>query len=227
MPRRGGLPALRRAAQECRGCDLHEHATQAVVGVGPRDADLMLVGEQPGDQEDLAGEPFVGPAGKLLDRALDAAGLDPDLVFRTNAVKHFRWEGTRGKQRLHKGPSRLQVAACGPWLVAELRLVSPRGVVLLGSTVGQAVYGAGFRITRERGRVLDWPSAWGGLAEPPAWSLPTVHPSSVLRSRDRDTDFELLVSDLAVAADALARGGVGNERPATQDGRTATPIEEA
>ena len=141
VPERPSLTSLREAAQECRGCELYQNATQAVMGDGPRKAPLMVIGEQPGDKEDLAGEPFVGPAGRLLDRALDEAGIDPAAVFRTNVVKHFRFSGTRGKQRIHKSPSRVHVAACGPWLVAELALVKPTGVVLLGGTAGQAVYG--------------------------------------------------------------------------------------
>jgi DNA polymerase len=197
------LRALREAAQECRGCELYRDATQAVVGDGRLSAPLVAVGEQPGDREDRAGEPFVGPAGRLLDEALEAAGLAPGEVFGTNAVKHFRFSGTRGKQRIHKSPGRVHVAACQPWLLAELELVRPRGVVLLGATAGQSVFGAGFRVGAARGRLQPWPEA-PALRHPPAWTLATVHPSSVLRSRDRDADFAAFVADLAVARDALS-----------------------
>ncbi|HET6627075.1 MAG TPA: UdgX family uracil-DNA binding protein [Nocardioidaceae bacterium] len=207
VPERLSLKALRTAAQECRGCELYQDATQAVMGDGPRTAPLMVVGEQPGDKEDLAGEPFVGPAGKLLDRALGEAGIDPESVFRTNVVKHFRFAGTRGKQRIHKSPSRVHVAACGPWLVAELALVKPQGVVLLGGTAGQAVYGSKFRVGKTRGRLQEWPAetpvVHQGLPWAPDWVLPTTHPSAVLRSRQRDEDLAALVADLKVAADAL------------------------
>jgi uracil-DNA glycosylase family protein len=158
VPEGGGLEALRTAAQDCRGCELYLDATQAVVGDGPTGAPVMVLGEQPGDKEDLAGEPFVGPAGKLLDRALAEAGLDPASVFRTNVVKHFRFSGTRGKQRIHKSPSRVHVSACGPWLVAELALVRPRGVVVLGGTAGKALFGSSFRVGETRGTLVDWPS---------------------------------------------------------------------
>jgi DNA polymerase len=202
VPARPTLGKLRSAVQDCRGCELWEHATQAVMGDGREDAPLLLLGEQPGDKEDVAGEPFVGPAGKLLDRALAEAGIDPADVFKTNVVKHFRFSGTRGKQRIHKSPSRVHVAACGPWLVAELDLVRPTGVVLLGGTAGKAVYGSGFRVGETRGRMLEWPEALA-VRRPPAWVLPTTHPSAVLRSEGRQQAFEELVSDLRVAADAL------------------------
>ena len=195
VPEQPTLASLRAAAQECRGCELHADATQAVVGEGPPDAALLLLGEQPGDQEDRAGEPFVGPAGRLLDRALEDAGIDPRSVFRTNAVKHFRFSGTRGKQRIHKSPGRAHVTACQPWLTAELDLVRPRGVVLLGATAGQAVFGASFRVGATRGQRLGWPDD-SPLGQRPDWVVPTVHPSSVLRSRDRDTDLEAFVADL-------------------------------
>ncbi len=216
---RSTLAELRSAAQECRGCELYRDATQAVVGDGPVDAMLMVIGEQPGDQEDLAGEPFVGPAGRLLDNALGKAGIDPASVFRTNVVKHFRFSGTRGKQRIHKSPSRVHVAACGPWLVAELDLVRPQGVVLLGGTAGKAVYGPGFRVGETRGTLQQWPSessaapahsdpaVIGADYQPPQWVLPTTHPSAVLRSRQREEDLAQLVSDLSVAAAALDPGG--------------------
>jgi uracil-DNA glycosylase len=203
VPDRPSLASLRDAAQQCRGCELYQDATQAVMGEGPRTAPLMLVGEQPGDKEDLAGEPFVGPAGKLLDRALGEAGIDPASVFRTNVVKHFRFSGTRGKQRIHKSPSRVHVAACGPWLVAELALVKPQGVVLLGGTAGKAIYGSKFRVGESRGHLQEWPVETFAVRHPPGWVLPTTHPSSVLRSDDREADLAALVADLRVAADAL------------------------
>jgi DNA polymerase len=185
--------------QECRGCELYENATQAVMGDGPDDAQLMVVGEQPGDKEDLAGEPFVGPAGKLLDRALGEAGIDPATVYRTNVVKHFRFTGTRGKQRIHKSPSRVHVTACGPWLLAELDVVQPEGVVLLGGTAGKALYGSTFRVGETRGRLQDWPTDFASPHEP-AWVLPTTHPSAVLRSERRSEELAALVADLRVAA---------------------------
>jgi uracil-DNA glycosylase len=202
VPARPTLPELRSAVDGCRGCELYADATQGVMGDGPADAPLVLVGEQPGDKEDLAGEPFVGPAGRLLDSALEAAGLDPAEVFRTNAVKHFRFSGTRGKQRIHKGPSRTHVVACQPWLLAELEVVRPRGVVLLGATAGQSVFGGSFRVGATRGQVLDWPA---GLSEEaaPEWVVPTVHPSSILRSRQREEDLAAFVADLSVAAARL------------------------
>src|SRR4051794_4986377 len=170
------------------------------MGDGPGDARLMLVGEQPGDQEDRAGEPFVGPAGQLLDKALAAAEIDPASVFRTNAVKHFRFSGTRGKQRIHKGPGRVHVAACQPWLLAELDVVRPRGAVLLGSTAGQAVFGPDFRVGTARGHRSPWPDTTGHR---PEWVVPTVHPSAILRSRQRDSDFDAFVADLQLARSLL------------------------
>lgn len=202
VPEHPTLDELRSAAQECRGCELYQDATQAVMGEGPTDARLLCLGEQPGDKEDRAGEPFVGPAGKLLDRALEAAGIAAESVFRTNVVKHFRFAGTRGKQRIHKSPARVHVSACGPWLVAELALVRPTGVVILGGTAGKAVFGSSFRVGGTRGTILDWPDAFP-VSNPPDWVLPTTHPSAVLRSRTRDQDFEELVADLEVAAAAI------------------------
>jgi len=145
VPETASLPALHEAAQGCRGCDLYRDATQVVMGSGAADASVMLLGEQPGDREDVAGEPFVGPAGKLLDRALADAGIAPEDTFVTNAVKHFRFE-RRGKQRIHKSPSRAHVIACAPWLSAEVAAVRPRGVVILGGTAGKAVYGSSYKV---------------------------------------------------------------------------------
>jgi uracil-DNA glycosylase family 4 len=172
----------------------------------PSLSSLRELGEQPGDKEDLAGKPFVGPAGRLLDRALDEAGVDPDVTYRTNVVKHFRFSGTRGKQRIHKSPSHLHVAACGPWLLAELDVVQPVGVVVLGGTAGKALYGSSFRVGDTRGRLQDWPEVIGDVPvgeKRPDWALPTTHPSAVLRSRNRDEDYERFVHDLQVAAEAL------------------------
>jgi uracil-DNA glycosylase len=201
VPDRLSLRSLREAVQGCRGCELYRDATQGVMGDGRRDAALMLLGEQPGDREDRAGEPFVGPAGKVLDEALADAGIDPGDVFRTNAVKHFRWSGTRGKQRIHQSPSRAHVAACAPWLAAEMRLIRPAGVVLLGGTAGQAVYGAAFRVGEARGRRLDWPETWSLAPRP--WVVATTHPSAVLRADDRTSAYDGLVADLRVAAREL------------------------
>jgi DNA polymerase len=204
VPERVSPESLHSSVQTCRGCELYENATQAVMGNGSPDADLMVVGEQPGDKEDQAGEPFVGPAGRLLDRALAEAGIEPEQVYRTNVVKHFRFSGTRGRQRIHKSPSRVHVTACGPWLVAEIDLVRPAGVVLLGATAGKALFGPGFRVGESRGRLMPWPDDFGGHARttyPPEWTLATTHPSAVLRSRNRDDDFERLVDDLRLAAE--------------------------
>ncbi|MDF1603982.1 UdgX family uracil-DNA binding protein [Nocardioides sp. YIM 152315] len=205
MPERLSVKGLREAVQDCRGCELYRDATQGVMGDGRRDAALMLLGERPGDVEDQRGEPFVGPAGKMLDDALADVGIDPSDVFRTNVVKHFRWSGTRGKRRIHQSPSRAHVAACGPWLDAELRLVRPSGVVILGGTAGKAVYGASFKVGEARGKLREWPEAF--LVErPPDWVLATTHPSAVLRADDRRSAYDDLVADLRIAA-RRARAG--------------------
>ena len=204
VPEGADVARLREAAQACRGCELYRDATQAVMGDGPEDAALMVLGEQPGDKEDRAGEPFVGPAGQLLDRALEEAGIPARSVFRTNVVKHFRFSGTRGKQRIHKSPARWQVAACQPWLLTELDAVRPAVVVLLGATAGQVIYGPTFRVGATRGTAVPWPTDRLSLAEPPV-CVPTVHPSAVLRSRTRDADFAALVADLDVAAGLAQR----------------------
>jgi len=184
---------LREAAASCRGCDLWENATQTVFGEGPEGSKLMLVGEQPGDQEDLQGLPFVGPAGRLLDKALEEAGIDRRRVYLTNAVKHFRWT-RRGKRRLHETPNAAQVRACRPWLDAEIAVVKPAIVVLMGATAAQAVMGPEFRVSKDRGRLLVSPLAVPVLA--------TVHPSSILRATDaesREADLASLIADLRVA----------------------------
>jgi uracil-DNA glycosylase len=188
------IEELRKAAAGCKGCDLWENATQTVFGDGAEHGRLMLVGEQPGDQEDLQGKPFVGPAGKLLERALDEAGIDRRLVYVTNAVKHFRWT-RRGKRRLHEKPNAAQVRACKPWLEAEIEVVRPGLIVLLGATAAQSVLGPMFRVSKQRGEVL--PSPYGVLC------LATVHPSSILRATDdesRDVAMSSFIADLKVAA---------------------------
>ncbi|WP_270888155.1 UdgX family uracil-DNA binding protein [Pedococcus sp. 5OH_020] len=197
VPDGAGVDQLASAAQGCRGCDLFADATQAVMGSGPADAEVMVVGEQPGDREDVAGEPFVGPAGRLLDDALAAAGIEPYSVFRTNAVKHFRFD-QRGGKRIHKSPSRWQVAKCQPWLLAELDVVRPTTVVLLGATAGQSVFGPSFRVGASRGRPLEWPPDLAGAG--PELVVATAHPASVLRSRRRDEEYADLVADLCIAA---------------------------
>jgi len=174
-PERRDLEALQRAGDGCRGCDLYKRATQTVFGAGDAEAAVMLVGEQPGDREDIEGKPFVGPAGALLDQALAEAGLDRSGLYVTNAVKHFKWE-RRGKVRLHKKPGAREVAACKPWLLAEIDAVGPEIVVCLGATAAQALLGAEFRVTRQRGQILDGPQDTPTMA--------TVHPSSILRTTD-------------------------------------------
>jgi uracil-DNA glycosylase family protein len=196
VPARPSRRALAAALPDCRGCDLWQDATQAVPGSGPARADVMVVGEQPGDREDRSGEPFVGPAGAVLDRALAEAGLDPASVFRTNAVKHFRHVDI-GHKRIHKTPSRWQVAQCQPWLLAELDVVRPRTVVLLGATAGQTVFGHDFTVGEARGRLLEWPDGLGRRR--PERVLATVHPAAVLRSNRRRELYEGLVADLRLA----------------------------
>ena len=188
------LAELKHAAATCRGCDLWEHATQTVFGEGAEHSTMMLIGEQPGDQEDLQGEPFVGPAGRLLDRGLDEAGIDRRRVYVTNAVKHFRWT-RRGKRRLHEKPNAGQVRACRPWLEAEIEVVAPRVLVLLGATAAQSVMGPSFRVSKQRGQVLQSPFGIPAVA--------TVHPSSILRATDDASRHEAMssfIADLKVAA---------------------------
>jgi uracil-DNA glycosylase len=190
------LQNLRVEAATCTRCPLYEPATQTVFGEGSPSAGLMLVGEQPGDKEDIAGLPFVGPAGRLLDRALLAAGIDREQVYVTNAVKHFKFQ-RRGKVRLHKTPDRSEIAACRYWLDRELEAVDPALVVVLGASAAKALLGPSFRVTRERGKVVRAPDL------PPV--VATVHPSAVLRAEEqRDEMFDGLVNDLAVAANVLA-----------------------
>ncbi len=198
IPKQATLAELGRAAQRCTACDLYKNATQAVMGAGPAGARLLLVGEQPGDKEDLAGQPFVGPAGRLLDELLEAAGIARREVFLTNAVKHFKWE-PRGKVRLHQKPTLGEVRACRPWLEAEIALVRPRGIVCLGAVAFQALMGGQARITRDRGQFFETP--WG------SWLTVTLHPSAVLRmpdaARRREARAQLL-HDLDQAARRLA-----------------------
>jgi uracil-DNA glycosylase family protein len=203
VPDTSSLATLREAAQSCRGCELYRDATQVVMGEGRRDASVMLLGEQPGDREDQDGHPFVGPAGRVLDDALVEAGIARDDVFISNVVKHFRWSGTRGKRRIHQSPSRAHLVACAPWLEAELAIVRPAGVVLLGGTAGKAIYGSSFRVGQSRGARSDWPGQFP-VTRPPEWVVTTIHPSAVLRAEDRASTFEGLVGDLRVASGLLA-----------------------
>jgi DNA polymerase len=197
LPERRTLEALRAAVDGCRGCDLWQHATHGVLGEGDPTAELVLVGEQPGDQEDRQGRPFVGPAGRLLDQALEQAGIDRDRAYVTNAVKHFKWK-PRGKRRIHQKPTWTELAACRPWLQAELEVLQPRVLVCLGATAAQSLLGKQFRVTRERGVPLESDVAEHVVA--------TIHPSAVLRADAdaRDAEFDGLVRDLRVAAELLA-----------------------
>jgi uracil-DNA glycosylase len=200
VPEGAGLTALRRAAADCRGCPLHRDATQTVFGAGTANARVMLVGEQPGDQEDRQGKPFVGPAGKLLDRALADAGIDPDEAYVTNAVKHFKFTRAEPrKRRIHRAPSLREMTACGPWLAAELALVEPELIVVLGATAGKALLGSSFRVSEVRGTVVE-----EEIHGRPQRLVPTVHPSSVLRADDREAAYRGLVADLKVAARVLS-----------------------
>jgi uracil-DNA glycosylase len=204
LPQDRGLDSLRAAAECCRGCPLFADATQTVFGAGHPGAPLMLVGEQPGDQEDRAGEPFVGPAGRLLDRALQDAGIDPALTYETNAVKHFKFTRKGGKRRIHQKPGRTEVVACRPWLLAEIEAVRPQVVVCLGATAAQSLLGADFRVSAQRGRELRLgPSVIA--VEPEPIVVATVHPSAVLRDRsDRhDEAYQLFVDDLRSARAGL------------------------
>ncbi|MCC3652409.1 UdgX family uracil-DNA binding protein [Streptomyces sp. S07_1.15] len=231
VPRGTDLAALRESVAGCRGCPLHRDATQAVFGRGDASARIVLLGEQPGDQEDRRGEPFVGPAGRVLDEALAEAGVDPGEAYVTNAVKHFKFErrAERGKRRIHKPPTLREMTACRPWLAAELELLDPEVIVALGATAGKALLGSAFRVTKERGRLLTWSApepepgpesgdgdgegegrggrADGGKAGGAAWEGPlvaTIHPSAVLRAEDdREAVRAGLVADLRIAAGVL------------------------
>jgi len=197
VPERATIPSMTKAVQRCRACDLYRHATQAVFGEGPPKAQIVLVGEQPGDQEDRLGHPFVGPAGKILDRALADAGIDRSAVYLTNAVKHFKFE-ERGKRRIHKKPGAAEVAACSPWLEAEMSVIQPKVVVLLGATAAQAVLGRSHRLTKERGNFVE--HRWAPLV------TSTAHPSVVLRApteEQRHAEYEHLVADLKKVRQAI------------------------
>lgn len=190
IPKQLTLPGLKAAAADCRACDLWKLGTQTVFGEGWRHTTVMFVGEQPGNEEDLTGKPFVGPAGKLLDRALEEAGIDRSQVYVTNVVKHFKWE-PRGKRRIHKKPNAQEIAACRPWLEAEIALVKPKVIVSLGATAAQALLGPQFRVTKQRGQFIESTLA--------PYVIATVHPSSILRAPDDETrrlDYRSFVNDL-------------------------------
>ena len=196
VPERPSIPKLKEAAAGCTACPLHETGTQTVFGEGTSKAEVMFVGEQPGDQEDLQGKPFVGPAGKLLDKALEEAGIDRRQVYVTNVVKHFKWQA-RGKRRIHQKPNWSEIAACRPWLEAELEVVEPRVLVCLGATAAQALLGRDFRVSRQRGEPVD-----SDLAE---HVLATVHPSSILRADEdrRELEYRAFVDDLKTVAKVM------------------------
>jgi uracil-DNA glycosylase len=194
VPETKSLDALGEAAKLCHGCDLWRNATQTVFGQGGKQADVMFVGEQPGDQEDKEGAPFVGPAGRMFDRALEEVGIDRSDVYVTNAVKHFKWQ-PRGKRRIHQKPNWAEMTACRPWLEAEIEAVHPRVVVPLGATAAQSLLGRDFRVTKQRGEVID--SEWA------EYVVATIHPSAILRAEDRDAEYAGFVADLAKVAALL------------------------
>lgn len=208
VPEGASLPELAKAARSCRGCELFEPATQTVFGAGPPSARVVLVGEQPGDVEDQRGQPFVGPAGRLLDRALADAGIDRDEAYVTNAVKHFRFTQAPGKRRIHQKPDLSHIGACKPWLEAELELLAPEVVVALGATAATALIGPHFRVTKQRGQLMPWdgPSGAEDAGVHAGWIMATIHPSAVLRTQGegREAAYNGLVADLRVAAGALA-----------------------
>ena len=197
IPEQLSLPLLKEAAADCRACDLWKKGTQTVFGDGRARSKVMFVGEQPGNEEDLTGKPFVGPAGRLFDNALDEAGIDRKQTYVTNVVKHFKWE-PRGKRRIHKKPNAQEIAACRPWLEAELALVKPKVIVALGATAAQALLGAQFRVTKERGKFFESTLA--------PYIMATVHPSSILRAPDDETrrlEYRRFVDDLKKLARVL------------------------
>ncbi|MBV8724880.1 MAG: UdgX family uracil-DNA binding protein [Candidatus Eremiobacteraeota bacterium] len=201
LPKKLSLTSLRTAAAGCHGCDLYKYATQTVFGEGRARARLLLVGEQPGDSEDRAGRPFVGPAGRILHQGLEAAGIAPRDIYVTNAVKHFKFV-ERGKRRIHNKPKTIEIRACKPWLQAELEVVRPELIVALGATAAQSLLGSTFRLLINRGRVIAQP----GLRAP---VVPTIHPSAVLRAPDSETrhaEMRKFIADLRIAAKALATG---------------------
>jgi len=197
IPPNPSLTALRTTAAHCQACDLWKRGTQTVFGEGSRHATTMLVGEQPGHEEDLAGKPFVGPAGKLLDRALEEAGIDRTQTYVTNVVKHFKWK-PRGKRRIHDKPNAAQILACSPWLEAEIGLIKPEVLVCLGATAAQALLGRQFRVTQQRGKLIESSLAPHVLA--------TVHPSSILRAADEETrrlEMQMFIADLRIVAEVI------------------------
>jgi DNA polymerase len=206
LPERPTLTAVRDIARFCKACDLYKRGTRTVFGEGPEHVEVMLVGEQPGDAEDLAGRPFVGPAGRLLDKALDEAGLDRRNVYLTNVVKHFKWE-PRGKRRIHQKPNSAEIAACRPWLETEIALVSPRVLVCLGATAAQALLGKTFKVSQQRGEFV--PSSLAPLV------MATVHPSSILRAADEESrreEMRRFVEDLKKVSSAIAPAVPGVRR---------------
>jgi uracil-DNA glycosylase len=207
VPERGDLDELRSAARQCHGCDLYKDAIQTVFGEGPSNATTLVVGEQPGDIEDRRGAPFVGPAGKVLDRAIVEAGLDRASMYVTNAVKHFKHRpAATGKRRIHQTPDRTEIVACRPWLVAEFARVRPQAVVVLGATAAKALLGPAFRVTKSRGELLPWPDSADHPEDfpPGRFLLATLHPSAVLRADNREEAYAGLVDDLKVLAGALS-----------------------
>ena len=197
LPESRSLKTLEEAAETCRGCELYKDATQVVFGRGRKSAELMLVGEQPGDKEDLAGEPFVGPAGRLLDKALEEAGIDRSAAYVTNAVKHFKWR-PKGNRRLHQTPRAGEIEACKPWLQAEVEAVGPQALLAMGATAARSLFGPKVKVTKDRGRPLESPLA-------PVAAV-TIHPSALLRLRDhdeREAEFAAFVADLEAVATAL------------------------
>ena len=197
IPEKPTLAGLQEAAANCKACDLWENATQTVFGEGKRRAKVLFIGEQPGNDEDLQGRPFVGPAGRLLDQALEEAGIDRRQTYVTNVVKHFKWE-PRGKRRIHKKPNSTEIEACRPWLEAEIAAVKPRVIVCLGATAAQTLLGREFRVSRQRGQPIPSPLAHTVIA--------TVHPSSILRAPDeqsRRSEMQRFIDDLKIVADAL------------------------
>ena len=199
FPERKSLKAFRDAAADCKACDLWKRGTQTVFGAGPRRAEALFVGEQPGNEEDLSGEPFVGPAGRLLNDALMAAGIDREQTYVTNVVKHFKWE-PRGKRRIHKKPNAGEIAACWPWLEAEISLIKPRVIVCLGATAAQALLGPKFRVSKQQGQFIE-----SALAP---YILATVHPSSILRAPDdvtRHAEMRRFIDDLKKVAHVLSK----------------------
>lgn len=224
IPATTSLSKLASAAQQCRGCDLYRRATQAVFGDGTKSATIMLIGEQPGDQEDVQGRAFVGPAGGILRKALNEAGIDPQAAYITNAVKHFKWTpAPRGKRRIHSRPTMAQFRACRPWLEREIALVAPKVIVLLGASAGQSLLGSKFRVGAARGKAISG-AQWS------EWLVPTIHPSAVLRAPDDDARHEAyaaFVQDLKIAASA-AEPAAGHREDAdplnvSDSGRRARP----